>query len=97
MFGIVLSAINAALGPLLKALFIKAIVFGVLVLITNAIVGEMTRRYLPAGDGGLSGAFSGLPAALAYFFGLFKFNVGLPMLISAQSTAFIIRRLPVIG
>lgn len=45
----------------------------------------------------LSGAFSSIPSSVWFFLDFFALDVGIPFLISAHVTRFIIRRLPVIG
>jgi hypothetical protein len=45
----------------------------------------------------LSNAFAGLPAGIWFFLDFFNLGFGLPLLISAWITRFLIRRLPVIG
>jgi len=46
---------------------------------------------------GLSGAFSGLPAGVWFFIDFCRVGFGLPLIISAMISRFLIRRLPVIG
>lgn len=46
---------------------------------------------------GLSSAFAGIGPGLWYFILLFRLDFGLPLVISAFISRFLIRRLPVIG
>ena len=45
----------------------------------------------------LTGALGGIPTAVWYFLDLFAFSQGLPIVLAAVATRFIIRRIPVIG
>jgi len=46
---------------------------------------------------GLNGAFSALPAGVWFFIDYCRIGFGLPLIISAMISRFLIRRLPVIG
>lgn len=45
----------------------------------------------------LNSAFGGLPPGVWYFIDLLQFNYGLPVLITAYVSRFLIRRLPIVG
>jgi len=45
----------------------------------------------------ISAAMSALPAGIWYILDLFRIDYGLPAVISAYATRFVIRRIPVIG
>lgn len=47
--------------------------------------------------GALNSAFSGLPASVWWWLDIMELGYGLPLLISAAVTRFLIRRLPFIG
>lgn len=47
--------------------------------------------------GGLTSAFSGIPPGVWFFLDFFALDVGIPLLISAHVSRFLIRRIPVIG
>lgn len=95
MFGILLSALNSVLGWIFRALVIKFVVFTALYLVVHELVSVMAS-WLPSG-GSLTSAFAGIGAGTWYFLDLFAVSVGVPVLISAYLTRFIIRRIPVIG
>lgn len=95
MFGILLSALNAVLGFVLRTVVVKFVVFTALYWIVSELVGAITS-WLPTGSA-LTSAFGGISAATWYFLDLFAFSAGLPILVSAFLTRFIIRRIPVIG
>lgn len=95
MYGIVLSALFSALGFLARSVLVKFVVFFGLFFITTEFMGVIGSM-LPTGNA-LSTALGGIPSAVWYFFDLFNLSVGLPALLSAYVTRFIIRRIPVIG
>lgn len=95
MFGILVSAFNLILGWLVRSVLVKFIVFFALYFVTTQFVGVIAS-WLPTGSS-LTSAFGGVSAATWYFLDLFALSVGLPAVISACLTRFIIRRLPVIG
>ena len=95
MFGILVSAFNLILGWLVRSVLVKFVVFFALYFVTTQFVGVIAS-WLPTGSG-LTSAFGGVSAATWYFLDLFALSVGLPAVISACLTRFIIRRLPVIG
>ncbi|CRM61950.1 MULTISPECIES: DUF2523 domain-containing protein [unclassified Pseudomonas] len=95
MFGILLSAGNALLGWLVRGVLVKFVVMVALYWIVAELVGVMAS-WLPTGAG-LTSAFGGFSAATWYFLDLFAFSNGVPLLIAALVTRFLIRRIPVIG
>lgn len=95
MFGILLSAGNALLGWLVRGVLVKFVVMVALYWIVAELVGVMVT-WLPTGAG-LTSAFGGISAATWYFLDLFAFSNGVPLLIAALVTRFMIRRIPVIG
>jgi hypothetical protein len=95
MFGIFMSALNAMLGFVLRGALLKFIAFTVLFMIVTEFV-KILVTMLPTGAG-LSSAFVGIGAGVWYFLDLFAVSTGVPMILAAFATRFIIRRLPVIG
>jgi hypothetical protein len=95
MFGILLSAFNSVLGWLVRTVVIKFVVFTALYMIVAELVSVMSS-WLPTGTS-LTNAFAGISAASWYFLDMFAFSTGVPLIISAYLTRFIIRRVPVIG
>lgn len=95
MFGIVLSALYSLAGFIFRSVVVKfALYFGLYFVTTEfiAIIDSM----LPTASI-LNGAFSGISSGVWYFLDLFAFSQGLPLVISAVVTRFMIRRLPIIG
>jgi len=77
----------------IKFLILTA-VFAVLAVVVPMSIDMLAPRL---GTGGLTGAFSGLSSGLWFFLDYCALDIGLPMVISAYVTRFLIRRLPFIG
>lgn len=95
MFGIVLSALNVALAWLARSILVKFVVYFALYFCVTEFMGVIAS-WMPNGQV-LSASLGGIPAAVWYFLDLFNFSVGLPAVVSAFATRFIVRRIPVIG
>lgn len=95
MFGILLSAGNALLGWFVRGVLVKFVVMIALYWIVAELVSVMTS-WLPTSSG-LTSAFGGISVATWYFLDIFAFSTGVPLLVSAFVTRFLIRRIPVIG
>jgi hypothetical protein len=95
MFGIFMSALGAMLGFLLRSVLVKFFAFFALFFITTEFISILSS-FLPDTNS-FSNALSGIPSGVWYFLDLFNVSSGIPLLLSAWATRFIIRRLPVIG
>jgi len=95
MFGIVLSALNVILAFVVRSIIVKFVVYFALFFVTTEFINVLSSM-LPTGDK-LSQAFGGLGGDLWYFLNLFNIRAGIPLILSAWVTRFIIRRLPIIG
>lgn len=95
MFGIVLSALNVVLAFVVRSIIVKFVVYFALFFVTTEFINVISSM-LPTGDN-LSQAFGGLGGDLWYFLNLFNIRAGIPLILSAWVTRFIIRRLPIIG
>lgn len=95
MFGIVLSALNSALAWIVRAVLVKFVLFFALYFITSEFV-SFIAALLPNG-GALNNALSGIASSTWYFLDVFMIPQGLSAVVSAYTTRFIIRRIPVIG
>jgi len=95
MFGIVLSALNTVLGFIFKSVIVKFVLFFGLFFVTTEFTSILSTL-LPS-SASLSGALGGIPAGVWYFLDLFNVSLGIPILLSAWVTRFMIRRIPVIG
>jgi len=80
-------------GAVVKFVVLSAIFALLAILIPKAI--ELIAPHL--GVQNLSAAFGGLDSGIWWFIDFFAIDFGLPLMISAHVTRFLIRRLPVIG
>ncbi len=97
MFGILFSAFNAALGWLIRGVVIKFVILSAIYYVVTWIANEVLGALDIAPLTGLQGVVNSLPAGIMYFLGVFRVDVGLPLILGAMLTKFIIRRLPIIG
>lgn len=99
MYGILISAFNATLAWLLRAVVAKVIVFGLLLLVTTEATQYMLGKLTEIGDptATLQTSISGIGSGALYFIGLLRLDVGLPLILSAYVAGFAIRRMPIIG
>lgn len=95
MYGIVLSALFSLSGFIFRSVIVKFVVYFALYFITTEFIAILVTL-LPTATN-LNSAFAGISAGVWYFLDLFAFSQGLPIVLSAVVTRFIIRRLPVIG
>lgn len=95
MFGILLSAFYTVLGFVLRSVLIKFFVFFALFFITSEFI-QLLVPLLP-GASSLTSAFSAQAPGVWFFLDLFKIGFGVPAVLSAFVTRFVIRRVPVIG
>lgn len=95
MFGILLSALNTALAFVVRSLIVKFVIYFALFFVTTEFISVITNM-LPTGSA-LSQAFGGIGGDVWYFLNLFNIRAGVPLILSAWVTRFIIRRLPIIG
>lgn len=78
---------------IMKFIFMAGL-FGVMSVLIPILIGYVAPWILPAS---LTGAFQNQSAAVWFFVDFFSLSYGLPLMISAFVTRFLIRRLPVIG
>lgn len=95
MYAILISALNAILGFVLRSILIKFVLYFALFFVTTEFIQIITSM-LPTGSS-LSSALGGIPSGVWYFLDLFNVSIGIPILLSAWVTRFIIRRIPIIG
>jgi len=97
MFGILVSAFNFVLGFVLRSVIVKFILFFGLYFITTEFISFLTSSGILPSASSLSAAFNGIPSAVWYFLDLFNISFGIPVILTACVTRFIIRRIPIIG
>ena len=93
---------HAILWPIVSWIFrevvVKFIVFSAVFALVGIVVPFAVGYLLPyIGVGSLTAAFAGLDAGVWFFLDAFQLGYGLPLLISATVSRFLIRRLPLIG
>jgi hypothetical protein len=95
MYGILLSALNAVLGFVLRGVIIK---FGVMFAawwIAVELISALVA-YVPS-TAAISTAMASFPPLLWYVMDLMRVDIGIPMVLAAMSTRFLIRRIPFVG
>lgn len=97
MFGIVFSALNTALQWVFRGVVIKFVILSVIYYVVTFIANEVLGQLDISPLTNLETSINSAPGSMLYFLGVFKLDVGIPMILSAMLVAFIIRRLPIIG
>ncbi len=97
MFGILQSALNYLLQFILKGSIIKFVLFTALYYIVSELGSLAMNKIDKSGLSSIGSLVSGLPSDVLFFMGVFRLEVGLPMIIAAFVVRFAIRRLPIIG
>lgn len=90
------------LWSMISWVFREALVKFLIMAAVFVIVSELTPLVLEYIAGfinpnGLNSAFSGIPAGVWFFLDFFALDFGLPLLITAHISRFLIRRIPFIG
>ena len=85
-------------GFLLREIIVKFIIFSALFAVLAYLVPKMLAYLGPfLGVGSLASAFGAISPGVWFWLDFFQLGYGVPLLISAFVTRFLIRRLPVIG
>lgn len=95
MFAIFLAVFNTALAWIFREVVIKFVIFAVLFVVVSEF-GTLLLSFLPDWMT-FTGSFTGVDSGVWYFLDFFQLAFGLPIVISAFVTRFLIRRIPVIG
>ena len=95
MFGILLSALNAALTWIFQKFVIKFVVLFAVFFVVEALASVL-GGFLPQVSS-LNGVFSSIPSGIWFFMDLFAFSDGASIVMTAMVYRFLIRRMPVIG
>lgn len=95
MFGILLSAFNTVLGFLLREVIVKFAVIFALYFVIQEFLGVL-GQFVPD-VGVVQDALAAIPDSAWYFADLFAVSQGIPIILTACVSRFLIRRLPVIG
>lgn len=97
MYAILVSAFNFVLGWIFRGIVVKFIILTALYYVITFIVDEVLSILDISPVENLESSFNSLGASILFFLGVFKVEVGIPLILGAMLTAFIIRRLPIIG
>lgn len=97
MFGILLSALNVVLSFVIRSVIVKFVIFFALFFVTTEFIQVLTASGIFPSASAIGSSLGGIPAAVWYFLDLFNVSAGIPIILSAFVTRFIIRRIPVIG
>ncbi|EJD6378964.1 DUF2523 domain-containing protein [Providencia rettgeri] len=87
---------SGVFGFIFKGIVAKFFLFSALFYVTTEFIPIIIDWFLPKSTN-LAELFGSLPDAIWYFLNLLQFPLGVPLVISAMLTRFIIRRLPIIG
>lgn len=105
MYGILVSALNTALGFIFKQVVVKFVVLFAIYFVIAAFVNTLATFLggnarccsLSFDAGGLSQAMSNISEGMWFFMDLFSFSQGACMVVTAMTYRFLIRRIPFIG
>lgn len=92
----------AIFSPLVSWIFrgvvIKFVILSGLFAIMAIVVPKIIELIAPhIGVSALNNAFGAIPPSMWWFIDMFQLDMGIPLLLSAVVTRFLIRRMPVIG
>jgi len=97
MFGILVSAFDVVLGFVLRSVVAKLFAYFVMYFVTTEFIGVLQSAGILPTASSLAGAFGGIGTDVWYFMDLCACSYGIPLVLSAYATRFIIRRIPIIG
>lgn len=95
MLQLLISFANLLVGFVFKKAVIKFLVITAIFVVVEEL-SKVLLTFIPSLTG-LNQYFALIPNDLWYFLDLMAFSTGFPMILAAYATAFLIRRLPVIG
>ncbi|ANF73836.1 hypothetical protein A6046_07385 [[Haemophilus] ducreyi] len=91
------NAFSGVLSFIFNTLVIKFFVFGcVFIAVTEIVPILIIEVFLPK-QVNLKSLMSQIPPDIAYFLGFFKLDVGIQSMLSAYTSRFLIRRIPLVG
>lgn len=97
MFAILVSFGWTVLSFVLRTVVLKALVFGLLLLVTTEFTQALISKLGSTSVDALPSALAGLPSGALWLMGVVRLDVGIPLILSAYVAAFAIRRIPLIG
>ncbi|AKO45630.1 DUF2523 family protein [[Haemophilus] ducreyi] len=90
------NAFSGVLSFIFNTLVVKFFVFGCVFIAVTEIVPILIETFLPK-QVHLSTLISKIPPGIAYFLNFFKVEVGIQSMLSAYTSRFLIRRIPLVG
>lgn len=97
IFNAVASGIWSIVSWIFRTVVIKFVVLTVLATVVTELMSYVMGKFDFSPISSLQSTLGGIPSGVLFFLGLFRFDVGLPLMFGAMLTKFLIRRLPVIG
>ena len=97
MYALLASAFRFALGWLVRGVVVKFVVLAAIYYVIAWIAESVLNQLDISPLTGLQTVIDGIPTGVLWFMGLFRLDIGLPLVLGAYLTAFVIRRLPIIG
>jgi hypothetical protein len=97
MFGILVSAINVALGFIFRSFLVKFVVFFALYFVVSGFAAVLVSSGLLPDPAALTSGLGDIPSTVWYFLDLFSVSYGLQIIVAAMVARFLIRRIPFIG
>ena len=97
MYPLLASAFRFALGWLVRGVVVKFVVLAAIYYVIAWIAESVLNQLDISPLTGLQTVIDGIPTGVLWFMGLFRLDIGLPLVLGAYLTAFVIRRLPIIG
>lgn len=97
MWGWILSALSWLVNWIFRTVVMKFIVMTCLYYVITSVINWVSSKLDFSSVNNLQSTVNNIPATLLYFLGVFRADIGLPLVIGAMFVRFIIRRLPIIG
>ena len=97
MYSILVSAFNAVLGWIFRGVVIKFVILGAIYYVIAWIAEAVLSTFDISPLTGLQTVINAIPTGVLWFMGIFRLDVGIPLILGAMLTKFLIRRLPFIG
>lgn len=93
----IVNLFSSLIGWIFRASTVKFIVFTALTLVLGPLMALLMQLVDSSGLANINGLVQAIPEGIRFYMAIFKFDVGLPMLVAAYLTRFFIRRLPIVG
>lgn len=97
MYAILVSAFNFILTWIFRGVVVKFIILSALYYVVTWIAESVLSQLDISPLTGMQALVDAIPVGIRWFMTVFRFDVGLPLILGAMLTKFLIRRLPIIG